>query len=65
MSPIIDLGDIRFRRDVERLHRLGPRATEELLLELGRELMLRVHIERRVARYAERDPAVLAAIEGW
>ena len=33
------------------------------VLELGRELMLRVHIERRVW-YAELDPAVLDAIGG-
>jgi hypothetical protein len=60
----IDLGDIRLRRDVECLHRLGPRAVYELLSEIGREGLLRVDIERRVARYARLDSATLAAIEG-
>jgi len=59
---VIDLGDARLRHDVERLHRLGPRAVYELLAEIGRERLLRVDIERRVARYARLDPASLAAI---
>ena len=65
MSAPIDLGDARLRRDIERVHRLGPRAFYELLTEIGREWLCRVEIERRVARYAQLDPAVLAAIEGW
>ena len=65
MSVTIDLGDVRLRRDVEHLHRLGPRALFELLSEIGRERLLRVDIERRVARYAAIDPAALAVIKGW
>jgi hypothetical protein len=63
-ARITDIGDARLRRDVERLHRLGPRAIYELLTEIGREQLLRVDIERRVARYARLDVAALAEIEG-
>ena len=31
------VANLRFRRQVERLHRLGPRAIAELLAELGAE----------------------------
>jgi hypothetical protein len=60
----IDLADVRLRRHVERLHRLGPRATYELLAEIGREHLLRVDIEQRAARYAGLDPKVLRALGG-
>lgn len=61
---VIDLGDERFRRDVARLHALGPRPVFELLVELGRERLLRTAIEAVVARYARLDPAALAAVRG-
>jgi hypothetical protein len=54
----------RLRRDVGRLCRLGPRAVFELLAELGREHLIRVHVEQRVAQFARRDPAALRALEG-
>ena len=50
--------DPRFRRAVERLHRLGPRIVGELLAELGTDF-------RRVERYADLDhidPATLQTL---
>ncbi len=61
-KPVIDLGDARLRRDVEKLHRLGPRPLYHLLVELGCERSFRVEIERSVARYARLDPAVVKAL---
>ena len=59
-AVVIDLAEERFRRDVERLHELGPRAVLELLVELGQERLLRIEIEHKVRRYAEIDPAALS-----
>ena len=55
-APVTD--DFRFRRAVERLHKLGPRVVGELLAEVGADL-------RRVERYADLDridPATLHAL---
>jgi len=60
----IDLRDVRFRRDVEQLHRLGPRAIVELLTELAAERLLRTEIEALVAHYARLDPTTLDAAGG-
>jgi hypothetical protein len=61
---VVDLRDEKFRRDVARLHGLGPRATFELLVELGRRRLLRTDIEALVSRYARLDPAKLAITRG-
>jgi hypothetical protein len=51
------LGDRRFRRDVERLHALGPRPLFQMLVELGRDRLIRTEIETIVGRYVDRlDP---------
>jgi hypothetical protein len=63
-SGIIDLAEARFRRDVEHLHQLGPRALHEFLLELAAERMLRVAIEAKLRRYGRLDPKVLRALGG-
>jgi len=60
----IDLRDARFRRDVERLHLLGPRSIYELLAELGAARLLRTEIEALVARYVALDPAAVPAVGG-
>jgi hypothetical protein len=62
MTALVDLGDERLRRDVEHLHRLGPRVLLEFLLELGRERLLRVDVEERVGRYAALDPGAVEAL---
>ncbi len=55
--------DLRFRRQVERLHRLGPRALYEVLTEIGEQRLCRTYIEKRVRRYAEIDQKHLAALD--
>ncbi len=59
-----DRGDLRFRRQVEHLHRLGPRATAELLAEIGAERGITTIIDRKLERYAELDPEAMAAAGG-
>jgi hypothetical protein len=59
-----ELSDLRFRRAVERLHRLGPRALYELLVERGLSRLIRTEIERQVERYSALDQAVLHAMGG-
>ena len=58
------LQERRFRRDVERLHDLGVRATFEILAEVGRARMCRTYIEELTARYAQLDPAIVRAVGG-
>jgi hypothetical protein len=58
------VADIRLRRDVARLHRLGARPLYELLVELGAKHMIRAAIEERVARYADLDPTLLRELGG-
>jgi hypothetical protein len=64
MSAPADLCELRFRRDVERLHRLGPRAVYELLTELGARQLLRSEIEALVGRYSRVDPVALRLAAG-
>ena len=59
MSTPAELRELRFRRDVERLHRLGPRAVYELLSELSTRHLLRTQIEQLAARYSRIDPLAL------
>ena len=57
-------GDLCFHRQVEHLHRLGPRVLGELLTEIGEQRLCRTYLEQRVRRYAEIDPEHLAALGG-
>jgi hypothetical protein len=63
MTAPTDLRELRFRRDVERLHRLGPRALHALLAELGARRLIRAEVEALVANYVARldDEMVRAA----
>jgi hypothetical protein len=61
---LVDLSDARLRRDVEKIHRLGPRVAYEMWLELGRDRLLRVEIERLVARYAQLSPDAVRVLGG-
>ena len=56
--------DIRRQRHVERLHRLGPRAIDELLLEIGAERHCLTAIEDKLACYAELDSDLALAVGG-
>ncbi len=58
------VADLRFRCDVARLHRLGPRAVCELLAEIGEQRLCRTFIYQRVQRYSEIDPDHLTALDG-
>lgn len=53
-----------FDRQVEALHRLGPRAVAEFLREIGARGMRWALIEQLLARYARLDPAVVRAVGG-
>ena len=53
------VGDLRFRRQVERLHAKGPRLTAELLAEIGAERSLTSLIEAKVEKYADINDAAL------
>lgn len=56
------LADLRFRRNIERLHALRP--LYKLLSELGRGRMIRGQIEQIVKRYAGLDPEALRITGG-
>ncbi len=56
--------DVRFRRQVEHLHRLGPRATAELLAEIGVERSIMTIIDRKLDRYVDLDPATVEEVGG-
>ncbi len=56
--------DLRFRRNVEKLHRLGPRVLHEYLLEVGAQRGIRTHLEARIGDYAALDTRTLAELGG-
>ena len=58
------VADIRFRRQVERLHAKGPRAVGELLAELGAERGITTIIDEKLARYVAIDDAALDVTDG-
>ncbi len=53
------VADLAFRRKVERLHRLGRRATAELLAEITAERGIRTVVDQKLSRYAKLDPKAL------
>ena len=62
MTASIEIGELRFRRDVEQLHRLGPRTLVAFLDELGAERLLRSEIEHKLRRYGRVSPDMLSAV---
>ena len=58
------VADMRFRHQVLRLHRLGPRAVGELLAELGAERGIRTIVDRKLDTYAGLDPEALEITGG-
>ena len=54
----------RFRRQVEHLHRLGPRAVGELLAEIGAERGIRTIIDRKLDQYSRLEPDSINAAGG-
>ncbi len=58
------VADLRFRRQIQKLHDLGPRPIAEFLGELGAERSIRSIIDRKLERYAALDPKALEATNG-
>lgn len=58
------VADLRFRRKVQRLHRLGDRVLDEFLAEIGAERGITTIIERKVERYVALDPKALKTLGG-
>jgi hypothetical protein len=52
-DPLTELiADVQFAADVAALHRRGPYALLDMLVELACERLLRVELEERVRRWA-------------
>ena len=58
------VADLKFRRQVEHLQRLGARAVGELLAEVSAERGIRTVIDQKLSRYAELEPEVLETAGG-
>ena len=58
------VGELRFHRQAEKLHALGPRPYGELLAEIGEQLGCRTFIEMRLREYAEIPPETLRELDG-
>ena len=58
------VADLRFRREVQRLHRLGDRVLGELLAHLGAKHSIQTSIEQTVEHFTEIDSEVLQATGG-
>ena len=58
------VADLKFRRQVIRLHRQGPRAVGEFLAEIGAEFSVQTPIDKKLDIYAEIDPEILEAAGG-
>jgi hypothetical protein len=59
---MMSANDVRFARDVERVHALGARAVLELLGEIASRYALQDDIAARVARYARLSPEAVRAV---
>ena len=58
------VADFRFRRQVEYLHRLGPRAVAELLAEIGAERSIMAIVDKKLETYVSIEPVALEAAGG-
>ena len=58
---MITIRDLRRRRHVAHICRLGDRAVDELLLEIGAERSCMTAIDMKLERYAKLDRGVIAA----
>ncbi len=58
------VADMKFRHQVLRLHRLGPRAVGELLAEISAERGIQTVIDRKLDRYAGIEPETLEVTGG-
>lgn len=60
----LHIRELRFRRNVEQLHRLGPRVLYELLSEIGESRGILTLIEDRTAAFARLEPGTLTTAGG-
>jgi hypothetical protein len=58
------VADLRFRRQVERVHALGPRTVGELPAELGSERGITSIVDQKLDTYAGLDPEAIEATGG-
>ena len=58
------VASLKFRRQVEHLHRLGPRVVGELLAEIGAERSIQTLIDQKIDTYASLDPEALETTGG-
>ncbi len=58
------VSDLRRRRRIQQVHRLGDRVFGELLAELGAERGIMTIIDQKLAHYAGLDPEALEATGG-
>ena len=58
------VAELRRRRHVQQVHRLGDRVFGELLAEIGAERGITTIIDQKLERYAELDSEVLEAAGG-
>ncbi len=58
------VSDLKFRRQVIRLHRQGPRAVGEFLAGLGADRDIATIIDQKLDAFAELDPEALKAAGG-
>ena len=58
------VADVKFRRQVEHLHCLGPRAVGELLAEIAVEYSIMTLVDHKLDCYAELEPEALEAAGG-
>lgn len=63
-AEAIDLQDVRFQRQVVRLHKLGPRAVAEALAEIGRRATVRNVVDVVVDEFAALDYNAIRAAGG-
>ncbi len=56
--------DLRRRRQVQRLYRLGDRVLDEFLAEIGAERGITTIIDRKLDTYAELDPDAIEVTGG-
>jgi hypothetical protein len=59
-----EIGSPRFERQIERLHRLGPRPFAELLAEIATGTGASDLIADRVEAYSRLDPEIVRAVGG-
>ncbi len=58
------VADLRFRRQVQQVHRLGDRVLGEFLAEIGAERGIQTVIDRKLDTFAAIDPEALEVTGG-